>query len=213
MWDWPGIAESGFSCGKSGSLSPHRKVGYLTSGNISRRWLRTKKLRRKRHCASYLANILIAGSAPLFKDPWPRRAFTRSGPKMFVDSQTVTPDSYEPFAQSAARMTISDFGIDKAPLYQTGFFNNGKLAAVSGYRPWNDHVGDPCVLTHPEWRGRGYGAAVMSETVGLALTDGKLLLCQTLESNIPAVKIAQRLGYARYAQHVAVRLKASAPGL
>ena len=106
-----------------------------------------------------------------------------------------------------------DFGIDKAPLYQTGFFNNGKLAAVSGYRPWNDQVGDPCVLTHPEWRSRGYGAAVMSETVGLALKDGKLLLCQTLESNIPAVTIAQRLGYARYAQHVAVRLKASAPDL
>ena len=108
--------------------------------------------------------------------------------------------------------SLHDFGIDKAPLYQTGFFNNGKLSAVSGYRPWNDHVGDPCVLTHPEWRGRGYGAAVMSETVDLALTDGKLLLCQTLESNIPAVTIAQRLGYARYAQHVAVRLKASAPG-
>jgi GNAT superfamily N-acetyltransferase len=106
---------------------------------------------------------------------------------------------------------LTTSAIDKAPLYQTVIFNHGQIAAISGYRPWNDNVGDPCVLTHPKYRGCGYGAAVMSMTLDLALADGKVLLCQTLESNTPAVKLAQRLGYERYAQHVAVRLKADAP--
>jgi hypothetical protein len=25
---------------------------------------------------------------------------------------------------------------------------------MAGYRPWTDHAGDPCVLTHPEARRR-----------------------------------------------------------
>jgi hypothetical protein len=52
---------------------------------------------------------------------------------------------------------------------------------------------------------------VVSVTVELSLAAGKLLLYQTVESNTAAVKLAQRLGYERYAQHVAVRRKADAP--
>ncbi len=102
-------------------------------------------------------------------------------------------------------------GLDEATLYQAAYFHNGRIAALSGYRPWNGHAGDPCVLTHPEYRGRGWGTAVVSMTLELALAAGKLLLYQTLESNTAAVKLAQRLGYERYALHIAVRLKASAP--
>ena len=102
-------------------------------------------------------------------------------------------------------------GLDAATLYQAAYFINGRVAALSGYRPWSDQAGGPCVLTHPEYRGRGCGTAVVSMTVELALAAGKLLLYQTLESNTAAVKLAQRLGYERYAQHVAVPLKANAP--
>jgi GNAT superfamily N-acetyltransferase len=102
-------------------------------------------------------------------------------------------------------------GLDGAVLHQAAYLQNGRVAAQSGYRPRNDHAGDACVLTHPGYRGRGCGTAVVSMTVELALAAGKLLLYQTLESNTAAVKLAQRLGYERYAQHVAVRLKAKAP--
>jgi ribosomal protein S18 acetylase RimI-like enzyme len=104
-----------------------------------------------------------------------------------------------------------DSGVDEAASYRAAYFDNGRVAALSGYRPWNDLFGDPCVLTHPEYRGRGWGTAVVSMTVELALAQGKVLLYQTLESNTAAVKLAQRLGYERYAQHIAVRLKADAP--
>jgi len=74
---------------------------------------------------------------------------------------------------------------------------------MAGYRPWGDHAGDPCVLTHPEFRGRGYGTAVVSSVVAEALEEGKLLLYQTLEANRGAVQLAVNLGYEQYARHVA----------
>jgi len=40
-----------------------------------------------------------------------------------------------------------------------------------------------------------------------ALNKGKLLLYQTLEGNIGAVRIARRLGYEQYGRHVEVHLR------
>jgi len=102
-------------------------------------------------------------------------------------------------------------GVDKAPLYRAAYFKGCQITALSGYRAWSDVAGDPCVLTHPQYRGRGWGTAVVSMTVELALNDGKVVLYQTLESNTAAVKIAKRVGYEQYARHVAVRLNAEAP--
>ena len=59
---------------------------------------------------------------------------------------------------------------------------------MAGYRAWSDIAGDPCVLTHPAYRAKGRGAAVVSMIVARALEDGKTLLYQTLEANAPAVK-------------------------
>jgi predicted GNAT family acetyltransferase len=92
-----------------------------------------------------------------------------------------------------------------------GYFQGSLLLAVAGYRPWSDVAGDPCILTHPDFYGRGFGTAVTSAVVHRALAQGKLLLYQTLEANAGAVRIAHRLGYEQYARHVAVRLRNSAP--
>ena len=142
----------------------------------------------------------------------------------------LTPECFRPFKSRSVRQPTAgdlqaisvfraacaehggvDSGMDDATFFQAAYFHSGRVAALSGYRPWNDLFGDPCVLTHPEYRGRGWGTAVVSMTVELALAEGKVLLYQTLESNTAAVKLAQRLGYERYAQHIAVRLKAEAP--
>jgi hypothetical protein len=52
---------------------------------------------------------------------------------------------------------------------------------------------------------------VTSAVVSEALANSKLLLFQTLESNEAAVRVAFALGFERYANHVAVRLKRDAP--
>ena len=34
-----------------------------------------------------------------------------------------------------------------------GYGEGATLAAVAGYRPWNDSADDPCILTHPSFQG------------------------------------------------------------
>jgi predicted GNAT family acetyltransferase len=92
-----------------------------------------------------------------------------------------------------------------------GYFQGSILLAVAGYRAWTDVAGDPCILTHTDFHGRGYGTAVASAVVQRALNEGKLLLYQTLEANLGAVHIARKLGYEQYARHVAVRLRNDRP--
>jgi hypothetical protein len=69
-------------------------------------------------------------------------------------------------------------------------------------------------VEHLNFRARGLGTVVVSEVIRLALLENnllenKVLLYQTLESNIGAVRLAQKLGYRQYASHLAVRLTAN----
>lgn len=102
-------------------------------------------------------------------------------------------------------------GLDEVKHHMAAYFDGKRITAMAGYRPWNDHAGDPCVLTHPEFRRRGYGTVVVSSVVAAALEERKLLLYQTLEANRGAVQIAANLGYEQYARHMAVRLKRESP--
>jgi hypothetical protein len=102
-------------------------------------------------------------------------------------------------------------GLDKADAWRYAYFDDEGITAVAGYRSWTAEAGDPCILTHPRFRGGGRSAAVTSAVVSDALANGKLLLYQTLESNEAAVRVAFALGFDRYANHVAVRLKSAAP--
>lgn len=43
-------------------------------------------------------------------------------------------------------------GLDEATHYLAASFHGARIAAMAGYRPWGDIAGDPCVLTHPEFR-------------------------------------------------------------
>jgi hypothetical protein len=100
---------------------------------------------------------------------------------------------------------------DEATQWPHAYFDEGSISAWAAYRDWSDEAGDPCVITRPDARSRGRGAAVTSAVVAAALASGKLLLYQTLESNEPSVRIAFALGYERYANHLAVRLKHDSP--
>ncbi|MEO8183025.1 MAG: hypothetical protein ABI895_29685 [Deltaproteobacteria bacterium] len=100
-----------------------------------------------------------------------------------------------------------DSGLATAELWRYASFQGDQITALAGYRRWRGHAGGPCVLTHPDFRGQGRGAAVAAGVVAEALANKELLLYQTLESNQAAVSLALALGYERYGNHVAVRLK------
>lgn len=121
-------------------------------------------------------------------------------------------DADEPAIEEFRAACGSDWNMpDNAGLWRHASFDDGGITALAGYRAWSDDTGDPCVISRPDARSGGLGAAVTSAVVAEALSDGKLLLYQTLESNEPAVRIALSLGYERYANHLAVRLNRDSP--
>ena len=91
-----------------------------------------------------------------------------------------------------------------------GYFVAGQLVAAAGSDPWTDDALNPGVLSRPDQRGRGFGAAAVSAVVESALAAGKLPLYQTLVANGASVRVCERLGYRPYATHLAVRLAEAA---
>jgi GNAT superfamily N-acetyltransferase len=120
-------------------------------------------------------------------------------------------EASEIFRRECGASDWGSSGLDAATAWRHAYFDQEKITAMAGYRSRGEDVGDPCVLTHPEFRGGGRGVAVAGAVVAAAVANGKLLLYQTLESNEAAVRVAFSLGYQRYANHMAVRLKRDAP--
>jgi GNAT superfamily N-acetyltransferase len=99
-----------------------------------------------------------------------------------------------------------DSGLDATTQFLVAHFENERIIAMAGLRIRADFAGDPCVLVHPDFRARGLGTLVVSAVIRLALLEDKMLLYQTLESNLGAVGLARKLGFRLYASHMAVRL-------
>jgi GNAT superfamily N-acetyltransferase len=138
----------------------------------------------------------------------------RFRPAPFTNARLVVPSDaaeVQQFRSECGAEAWEVGGLDEVKGHMAAYVDGHKIRAMAGYRPWNDLAGDPCVLTHPEFRRRGYGAGVVSSVVAAALDEGKTLLYQTLEANRGAVQMALNLGYEQYASHVAVRLKRESP--
>jgi GNAT superfamily N-acetyltransferase len=98
-------------------------------------------------------------------------------------------------------------GIDyhRPPLF--GCFAGTELAAAATLEqrdPISLSIG---VIVHPDYRGRGYGKAVVSEATAYALAQMPIVHYQTLLVNAHSIAIASALGFAEYAQTLAARLK------
>jgi predicted GNAT family acetyltransferase len=83
------------------------------------------------------------------------------------------------------------------------------VVALAQLRAHPDGAVDPCVITHREHRGRGHALRLVSALAREALSAERLVLYQTLVSNAPAMSLAHRLGFDRYATLIAVRLASS----
>jgi GNAT superfamily N-acetyltransferase len=116
-------------------------------------------------------------------------------------------DAVERFQSECGASDWASSGLGQADRWRHAYFDGDKITAMAGYRARGEEVGDPCILTHPTFRGCGRGAAVARAVVAVARSNGKLVLYQTLESNEASVRLALSLGYERYANHVAIRLK------
>ena len=90
----------------------------------------------------------------------------------------------------------------------SGVFEDDQLVALSGYEIWGGTIAHLYIVTHPAFRGRGSGRAAVAHLARRALAAGLLPQYRTLEANTPAIRIAEALGFQRYATSMAVRLAA-----
>ncbi|GIV97151.1 MAG: hypothetical protein KatS3mg057_1808 [Herpetosiphonaceae bacterium] len=87
-----------------------------------------------------------------------------------------------------------------------GCFVGDRLIAAGSLERYGPRFLQVGVVTHPAYRGRGYGTSVASAATQYALESGNLIQCRVLESNVAAVAVAHSLGYHKYAATFAIRL-------
>jgi len=88
----------------------------------------------------------------------------------------------------------------------SGIFVDGLLAAVASYEIWGSMIAHISIITHPDFRGRGFARGAVAHLATRALTAGLLPQYRTLESNFPSLRVAGSLGFRLYARSLAVRL-------
>ena len=86
-------------------------------------------------------------------------------------------------------------------------FVGPQIAALAGYQVWGGTIAHISIITHPDFRGRGFGRSAVAHLARRAITAGLVPQYRTLDSNRPSLRIADELGFARYATSLAVRLK------
>lgn len=87
-----------------------------------------------------------------------------------------------------------------------GQFIGKTLVALAGYERWGAHIAHIAVVTHPDYRGRGYGSEVVSLLAETVLSQGLIPQYRTLRANVPSMAIAAALGFVAYAETLAIRL-------
>jgi len=97
-------------------------------------------------------------------------------------------------------------GSDVGEVAASGAFVGGKLVALAGYEIWEHGIAHISIVTHPEYRGRGYGRGAVAHLMGRTLAAGLIPQYRTLDANTASIRIAESLGFERYATSVAVRL-------
>ena len=78
-----------------------------------------------------------------------------------------------------------------------GIYNNTKLIAVTGERmKMNGFTEISAVVTHSEHTGKGYAKQLIKYTTNQVLNENKIPYLHVAESNVGAIKLYEKLGFA-----------------
>jgi RimJ/RimL family protein N-acetyltransferase len=87
-----------------------------------------------------------------------------------------------------------------------GRFVRGELVALAGYELWGEQIAHIAVVTHPAYRGRGYGSEAVSLLAETLVARGMIAQYRTLCANTPSIRLGATLGFVPYAETLAIRL-------
>ncbi len=110
------------------------------------------------------------------------------------------------FRDACGMSDWAEGSFDKVPALFGCFDDNHLVAAsnLTGWRTGDDRIG---VVTHPEFRGRGYGAAAASAAVEWALRTTAVAEWRARGPNTASIKVALTLGFTPYGENLAIRLR------
>lgn len=124
-------------------------------------------------------------------------------------TRPLTTNDTEALRQLAATCDPTEWehsGIDSEGAVVFGCFAGAQLTAAGMLRP-SGILRQIGIVTHPAFRGQGYGRAVVSAMTAAALREGAIPHYQTLAANLASRAIARGLGFTEYARTLAVRLR------
>jgi hypothetical protein len=77
--------------------------------------------------------------------------------------------------------------------------------ALAGSEIWGGCIAHISIITHPDFRGRGFGRSAGAHSAAGAISAGFIPQYRTLDSNLPSMRIAEALGFCRYATSLSIR--------
>lgn len=99
----------------------------------------------------------------------------------------------------------SGIAADRPPIF--GRFVADTLVAAGTLEDVGEGLRNVGIVTHPDHRRQGHGKAVVSVMSEHAIKEGAALQYRTLVTNLPSVGIASSLGYHKWGESLAVRLR------
>ena len=114
---------------------------------------------------------------------------------------------FEGFLKSCADLDVEYSALKAGRLPTACVFVNGQIVAAAGYESQDGLLAHIGVLTHPDYRGKGYAKKAVSHITSIALDKNIGIQYRTLKSNTASVELARRLGFTTFAETIAVRFK------
>ncbi len=146
---------------------------------------------------------LIGPASLAYADTESLRPLPTPGARLLT---TADEAAYEKLRKACPPIEWGHGGSEMGLLPLAGQFARGRLVALAGYEIWGERIAHIAVITHPTQRGKGHGAAVVSLLAETVVARGMVAQYRTLSANAPSMRIAAGLGFAPYAQTLAVRL-------
>ncbi|MBO0800137.1 MAG: GNAT family N-acetyltransferase, partial [Blastocatellia bacterium] len=133
------------------------------------------------------------GRALLAKDYDAYRALVESlDPKEVEESGVRFPDSRCQFPDA-----FSAFGV----------FSDDILCSVASYEVWEPSIAHIHIITHPNYRRRGYARAAVQALAAEALDRGLILQWRAVAWNEASLSLAHALGFEYYCSTLYIRLR------
>jgi GNAT superfamily N-acetyltransferase len=146
------------------------------------------------------------GPAPLaYADAATLRPLPTAGTRLLTSADEAAHDTLVA-ACDPVEWAHGGSAFDILPL--VGRFAAGELVALAGYERWGEQIAHIAVITHPAHRRRGYGADAVSLLAETVIARGMIAQYRTLRANTAAVQLGASLGFAPYAETLALRLSA-----